>query len=103
MPGKTPTLMAKIDEVRARCNRLERIVLDTIITWQWNKVHSLKERGGELFGMDELLEVIGGYGPWSGENRELPVSAIYYILGWFEREGLIKKLDGDNWKICFSV
>jgi len=70
-----------LGEIRAGCNRFERIILDILYTWQWNKTYSLKESGRELFDMDELLKIIGEYGPWSSKDRELPVSAIYHILG----------------------
>jgi hypothetical protein len=48
-------------EIRLKCNRFERIILDILYMWQFNRTYFLKEKGGEQFCVDELLEVIGEY------------------------------------------
>lgn len=91
-----------VDEIRKKCNRLERIVLDTLQTWQWNRKYILKQIGSEPFDIDELLEIISQYGPWTSPERELPLLALYHILGYFEREGLVHKIGDDAWEICIG-
>jgi hypothetical protein len=90
-------------EIRLKCNRFERIILDILYMWQFNRTYFLKEEGGEQFYVDELLEVIGEYAPWSSKDRELPISAVYNTLRWFEKEGLIKRINDDAWEINESI
>lgn len=88
---------------RNELNRFEKIIFDTLVTWQDNWQLDWKQKSNETFDLDELLSVIQEYGPWTNPERELPWSATLSILSWFAREGLIKSLGNNQWEILIST
>lgn len=85
--------------VREKLNRFERIIFDTLNVWQLNLHVSWKDEGNETFDLDELMQVISEYGPWTNLERELPTSATENVLRWFVEEGIIRKLGDESWEI----